>query len=258
MKILDFENIANKIAPLDIQEEWDNSGFQIISENSDITGILISLDITDEVIEEAVLKKSNLIVTHHPLMFNHINSIEVINGYGRLITKLIKNDISVYSLHTPFDKIKSGNNDYLAKLLGLVNMENVSDFVVKGELREELPVFSFIKVASEELEIPITSIRFIGDIKKGVKTVGVCTGSGGEFISDFDYDVFITGDIKYHQAMEAKIEGKNVIDLGHYGTEKFFINNFYEHLLNELDIAGEYIPLYEFVENMDPYEIITV
>ena len=258
MKIVEFETIANKIAPLDIQEEWDNSGFQVISENAEISGILVSLDITDEVIEEAILKKANLIVTHHPLIFNHINSIEVTTGYGKIITKLIKNDISVYSLHTPFDKICSGNNDYLAKMLGLINIKQYSDFILTGELRDKLPLSSLIKISSEELEIPLSAIRFIGDSSKYIKKVGICTGSGGEFINDSKFDVFITGDVKYHQAMNAKIEGKNIIDLGHYGTEKFFINNFYEQLLNELDLNGDYTPIYEFIENMDPYEVITV
>jgi len=134
----------------------------------------------------------------------------------------------------------------------------VDDFIVSGDLREELPLLSLIKIASEELEIPISTIRFIGNANKLIKKVGICTGSGGEYINKHGFDVFITGDVKYHQALDAKIEGNNIIDLGHYGTEKFFITNFYEQLLNELDLIGVYTPIYEFIENMDPYEIITV
>ncbi|MBK5253064.1 MAG: Nif3-like dinuclear metal center hexameric protein [Peptostreptococcaceae bacterium] len=259
MKIKEFTFLADKIAPLEIQEEWDNSGYQVVTDDKDITGILIALDVTKEVIEEAVFKKANLIVTHHPLLFGEIKTIDYETGTGMLISQLIKNDISLYALHTPFDKVDKGNSFYLGNILNLKNMKRINDYSIVGDLSLEISFLGLIKYCSEELEIPGNAISYIGDSDSLVNKVGICTGSGAEYIDDAiknKCDVYITGDIKYHDAMRAKIEGFNLLDLGHYGTEKFFIENFFELLVNELDLIGEYIPMYEFIENSDPYKYL--
>ncbi|NLY82926.1 MAG: Nif3-like dinuclear metal center hexameric protein [Clostridiales bacterium] len=259
MKIREFTLLADKIAPIGIQEDWDNSGFQVVTEDKDITGILIALDITKEVIEEAIFKKVNLIVTHHPLIFGGVNSIDTETGTGMLVSQLIKNDISLYSIHTPFDKVEKGNNYYLGNMLNLKNMKKFNDYCVMGDLNSEISFLGLIKYCAEELEIPKNAISYTGDPGSLVRKIGICTGSGAEFIGDAienKCDVYITGDIKYHDAMRGKIENFNLLDLGHYGTEKFFIENFFELLMNELDLIGEYIPIYEFIENADPYKYI--
>ena len=133
MKGLEIINCIEQIAPLAYQEDYDNSGL-IIGNDDDITGILITLDITEEVIEEAINLKTNFVLSHHPLIFSGIKKITGKNYIERSIIKAIKNDINIYAAHTNFDNIENGVNIRICKKLGLINTRILSPR--KGELRK--------------------------------------------------------------------------------------------------------------------------
>ena len=126
MKKRDFAEIIEKLCPSETAESWDNCGFQINGTGSEISTVLVALEVTEAVIDEAERKGAQLILTHHPMLFHGIKRIDSEEIVGKYIFRLVQRDISVYSCHTSFDKLQGGNNDYLGLLFGF---ENVRPFV---------------------------------------------------------------------------------------------------------------------------------
>jgi len=256
MNFHEIKRILEKIAPLETQASWDNSGVQICFGPKDINTILVALEISDAVIDEAISEKADMIVTHHPLIFNPIKSIHICRPESKYIIRLIKNDIAVYSSHTPFDIAKGGNTDYLLKLLKLKKIKTVEGtdgFLKTGELENETSLGDLAYRLSEMLKLD--GLKFTGDAEKTIKTVACCTGAGGEFWKDaFKIsDVLITGDVKHHDAALASDAGFAVIDAGHWGTEQIFVKNMASQLRKA---AGKEISIIESSVNQDPFNFM--
>lgn len=237
MKKSDLINEFENLIPLDLAEPWDNSGIQIINNDGEVNRVLIALEISDEIIDEAIEMKADLIITHHPLIFNKISSLNYSNSTSSKVIKLVKNNIDVYSCHTNFDKIEIGNNFYLGSLIGLTSMEkcklNGEGYLVKGQLSQEIIYDDVIDLVSEKLNYDKSKFSGTGRLDKKIKQVCICTGAGGEFVDvaiSEECDLFITGDLKYHQAQLARETDMCVLDCGHYATERPFIWNMYEIL----------------------------
>ena len=197
--------------------------------------VLVALEITNEVIDEAEEKNADLIVTHHPLLFHPLKQVNDRDITGHFVNRLIRSGISVYSCHTSFDLLKGGNNDYLGEILGLREIEPFEQEAIcrKGVTPLEVRFRDFIHSVSEALSVSERYFQAVGDPDRNICTVGWCTGAGGEFISraaEEGCDLFITGDVKYHDAQLAKALDLCVLDAGHYGTEKIFTDNMAEIL----------------------------
>lgn len=121
MKVKDVTNYLESIAPLQLQESYDNSGWQVGDHNSELKGVLISLDVTEQVVQEAINKKCNLIVAHHPLIFGGLKKITSNFFTGNIIQKAIKNNINIYAIHTNLDNVYNGVNNKIANVIGLTN-----------------------------------------------------------------------------------------------------------------------------------------
>lgn len=270
--VKDIEFLMERIAPKGLQESWDNSGFNIAFEESEVKNILTCLEIDERVISEARNNRCNVIVTHHPLIFTGIKILKSGDFQGKLIMRLIDNGISVYSCHTPFDKVKGGNNDMLTKLLGLSGVKNLdgedvmsadkmigqtseSDIGRIGKLKKTMSLEDMILLVCGSLKLRQSQLRISGDLSSEIKTVGICAGAGAEFIpkaQEQGCDLFITGDVKYHQAQEAAARGICIIDAGHYGTEKIFADNMKDKIVRELDgKVGAEVITSEI--NLDPF-----
>ncbi|MBR3146518.1 MAG: Nif3-like dinuclear metal center hexameric protein [Eubacterium sp.] len=227
--------------PPDLAEDWDNTGIQIDMGYPEVKRVLTALEITDAVIDEAMNVEADWIVTHHPLIFTSTSSVEYRNNTGRYIQRLIRAGISVYSAHTSFDKAEGGNNDFIGKLLGfsgVMHFDGDDGFLRKADLPEERYFGDMIKDASERLAVDVRLFRAVGDPETKISRVGWCTGSGAEFIQkafDEGCNLYITGDVKYHDAQLAKGLGMCVLDAGHYGTEKSFADNMAEVLRKKTD-----------------------
>lgn len=265
MKIKDIEKILNKIAPIETQEEWDNSGFQIKFENEEVSRILTTLEISRAVIEDALENKVQLIVTHHPLIFYGIKSIYDNNIIDNYLIELISNKISVYSAHTPFDKVAGGNNDYFGKVLGIENIKNMrgddTGICRQGQLAKPMAVTDFAKYVSEHINVEKRNFSYCGPKNAFVKNIGWCTGSGGDFIDTAKAsgcDIFVTGDLKYHTARYAKELGLAILDCGHYGTEKSFAENYGNILGNKLKSSidkNKEIVIIKSEVNLNPFDL---
>lgn len=225
-----FYRILEQICPSDLAEDWDNSGLQLNSKYHDVSKVLVALEITDDVIDEALEKNADMIVTHHPLIFKPVRCIDDNDANGRYLNRLIRGGISVYSCHTSFDVMNGGNNDYLGTVLGLVEIEPFENESIcrKGVTPVEISFADFARRAAQILDVSENHFRMVGDANRSICTVGWCTGAGAEYLSvaaEEGCDLFITGDVKYHEAQAARTLDLCVLDAGHYGTEKIFVDN---------------------------------
>ena len=244
--------------PLHLQEEWDNCGFQVDTGKSDFKCALVALEITDAVINEAIEIGADLIITHHPLIFSAIKKIKSDDVTGRYICKLIRNNISVYTCHTNFDKMDGGNNDYIGFLLNLEEVRPFDEdngFCRKGETPFEVTFLEVMHKVAEVFEIEEKYFKTVGDLSKTIETIGWCSGAGTEFLEAArreGCDLFITGDLKYHEAQLAKELGLCVLDAGHYGSEKIFVENMAAMLREEVFDAD--VDVMESVVDINPFK----
>lgn len=244
MRYKEVIEAIEKIAPPHLTESWDNSGVQIYTGKNEIFKLMVCLEVTEKTVKEAVEKNADLVFCHHPLIFNPIKSVDILDGdFGsrntsKQISELIKHDICVYSAHLTFDNAPKGNNWYLAQLLELSNITNLHENPVipgsVGFLQQQVTLEEFCTLVSRELRMPIESIRFVGKQDTIIKKVGICTGAGADGFYEAkkaNCQVFLTGDVKYHQAVVAKAAGIAVVDAGHFATEKIFSENAAKQLL---------------------------
>lgn len=235
MKYADIKKEIEKIAPPDLAEPWDNSGTQIAAE-ADVQKILVCLEITKEVMEEAEEGGYQMILAHHPLIFSPLPCIdaEADDAYlaktAAMTARLIKDDISVYAAHTSFDSAPEGNNVYAMKLLGASDVLGPDEERMGsvGLLPEEITLTAFVEKVKDALGLPDGYIRYVGDPDAKVKRIALCTGAGASFMDRAiaeGCDALVTGDVKFDQAQTAAFHGLCLIDAGHFGTEKIFAEN---------------------------------
>ncbi|MGN1414555.1 MAG: Nif3-like dinuclear metal center hexameric protein [Anaerovoracaceae bacterium] len=258
MKLDEIARLIEKRSPLGLQENWDNSGFQIKLGNPDITRVLVSLEVTDSVISEAEAYGAELILCHHPMIFAPVHNIDDKSVIGNYICRVIKSGISVYATHTPFDKCAGGNNDYLASKLHLNHVEPLpgdeTGICRMGLTDGEYTVCEFVRQTANRLSQDVRQYRVTGDVLDRVKTVGICTGAGAEFMEtayEAGCDLFVTGDVKYHTAQLAREMGMNVLDIGHYGSEILFTENMAEWLRRETGLK-----VFEAEDCRNPFVVI--
>lgn len=219
------------IAPKRFAEDWDNPGLLVGALNQEIHKILVCLDVSDEVVEQAVASGADMIIAHHPLIFRGIKKLRTDLPLGRRIQMLLKHDIAVAAAHTNLDIAEGGVNDVLA---GKIGLSKLSSFVIEsqdvdgsvlsmgrmGTLPAPMTVQDFARQIRDAL--PTDHVRLVDAGERPVRKVAICSGSGAEFIQKAAFmgaDVYVTGDVKYHEAQQAAELGMHVIDAGHFGTE---------------------------------------
>lgn len=259
-----LEEILDDIAPLKDQEEWDNSGIQINMGRAEVNRLLVCMEITGAVVEEAIEEDVDFIVTHHPLLFHSIKKVDKNDVTGRNLIDLVFTGISVYSAHTCFDSARGGNNDDLARRLQLHRISRMAipgqqyqaqGMATQGYLDTPMNLGNFSIYLDEILDHP-GGIKISGDQDRIIKKVGLCTGAGGEFVgaaSAAGCDLFISGDIKHHEAQMAKESGMCIIDAGHFGTEFLFTENMAKQLRNR---TGGAVTILESQVNLNPYDFV--
>lgn len=258
-KVLDIIDFMNNWAKLEYQETWDNSGAQI-NLNGETSSVTIALDLTDKVIDMAIKNDSKLIITHHPMFFSGLKSIDENTYIGKIIIKAIKNNISIYSAHTSLDIAENGVNDVLCEVIGLNEIEGLSmadsGYMIGkvGYLEKEKLLKDIYLELSEKLNY--SNIRIYGDIKNNIKKIAVCGGSGSSMIDDAikkDVDLYITGDIKHHDAQYAYENNITLMDISHFNGEKLVLNKVASELSKNFEIVTNIIDTNDFevkVENM--------
>lgn len=232
LKVRDIEKLMEDMAPTKLKESYDNVGLMVGDSSCEVSSILVALDCTLDVIDEAIENNCNLIITHHPLLFRKPSSITTETLLGRKIIKLIQSGISLYSSHTNLDSVKGGINDILVQMLGFKNIktmdlaqgrdkgDNVSGIGRIAELKEPLILEELCQNIKEVLEIPY--LRYSGDETKQISKIAVINGSGQDYFYEAkkqNVDCIITGDTSYHYVSDYTEEGIALVDAGHFGTE---------------------------------------
>ena len=223
-RICDIYDIINAVAPFDSQLSFDNSGLLVGDGGTVVTRALLCLDITPAVVEEAAGMNANLIVSHHPVIFNPLKAL----SSREPAYLLAKNGIAALCCHTNLDiSPVCGVNVALASRLGLRNVRAEDVFgeecvLYSGELEQPLPPSDFARLVKERLGAG--SVRYI-DGGRQVKRVFLCSGAGGEFAHYAAMrggDAYLTGEMKHHEALGAAATGLTCVIAGHYETEKVF------------------------------------
>lgn len=219
--------LLNKELKLKPHESWDNSGLQIGSEKGYISKIMLTLDLDLEAAQIAVSQNVNLIITHHPFFFSSIKKIDLDTYDGQITKMLITNNINLYSMHTNYDMAEKGVNYNLARKLNIKDYQVLHPVNIDksgyGGIGTILPVKirEYAEWVKKSIDADYLKL-YCTDENKIIKKVAFCGGSGSEFIKDainLGADLYITGDIKYHQAQEAIKNNLCLIDAGHYNTE---------------------------------------
>ena len=236
-----FMEWLERIAPPELAEEWDHSGIQIHCRAKSIERVLICLDVTEATILEAKEQRADMIISHHPFIFDGIYSLDISDPMGNKIQQLIKSNISVYSAHMTYDKSNTGNTVQMATRLGLSGFplsgrasgEDQDFSVLVAELKQPILLDQLVQKVRDGLSLTENEIRIVDAKQEPIFKIGLCAGSGGDYVQqmiDEKCQVFITGDVKYHLALEAKESGITLIDPGHFGSEKFFAQDVAQQL----------------------------
>lgn len=222
MKVKDIYRFLNERFPFESALDFDNCGLLIGSEEAEVKCAVAALDCTSEVLEFAIEKKAELIITHHPVIFEGVKSVTD----ETLIYKAVKNGISVICAHTNLDTSDGGVNDALCAVLGLENIEKIvcADGYTfrKGVLPKPMTADELAHYAKERL---LFGVRFV-DGGKQIRTLAVSSGSGSSMYEDAfnsGADAFLSSEIKHNVFLTAKSDGFAVLDAGHEATERIVV-----------------------------------
>ena len=230
MKIKEVLSALERFAPLPLQESWDNAGLQVGLTETEVSGALLCLDVNERIVDEAIRKGCNLIVSHHPLLFRGLKTISDLTDVQRTVMKVIENHLCVVSMHTNMDNAKGGVNYRIAEKLGLSDVQFFApkqvDGIeagsgVTGLLPDPMAADDFVLAVKKAFGVECAMCNEL--LRRPVHRVAIC-GGAGDFLLDealkTGADAFITGEMHYHQyfGYEQKIQ---ICVIGHYQSEQF-------------------------------------
>lgn len=226
MKIRDVAQAVEAFAPLALQESYDNAGLVVGRPDDELRGgVLIAVDVTPEVIDEAIALGCGMIVTHHPIIFNPLRRLNSATVVEQCVERAIKADIALYAAHTNLDSAAGGMSWRLGEILGVENMQTLSPvsdgagFGTVGELAESMPIGEFFALLRNRLGAKV--LRHSDLVRREVRRVAICTGSGGSEMAAArasGCDVYVTADLRYNDFFAPAGEFV-VVDVGHFESE---------------------------------------
>ena len=235
-------NALERFAPLPLQESWDNAGLQVGLTETEVSGALLCLDVTERIVDEAIQKGCNLIVSHHPLLFRGLKTISDLTDVQRTVMKAIQAGVAVVSMHTNMDNAQGGVNFRIAQKLGLQDVSFMapksvggieSGSGVIGVLERPLVSCDFVLAVKKAFDVECAMCNEL--LRRPVSRVAIC-GGAGDFLLDeavkAGADAFITGEMHYHQyfGYEQRIQ---ICVIGHYQSEQFTAEVFQEIIARE-------------------------
>lgn len=225
MKIADILPILDAISSFELAESWDNCGLIVGNYDDEFEKIYCSIDLDEEFLD--MCDANSLIITHHPLIFKPLHRINFDTFASKLLGMVIKKDIKLIAMHSNFDKTHL-NRHVMETILGFPIMKK-NDFVLYASVNMKFD--QLVDFVCKKLDLEFEKFVVTHEF---VRTIALCTGSGGSLLQKIEADTYLTGDIKYHEAMEAKILGLNLIDIGHYESEVFFAQLLHDELRQKL------------------------
>jgi dinuclear metal center YbgI/SA1388 family protein len=235
--------VLEQLAPLALAEEWDNVGLLVGDADWPADRVMTCLTVTPETVAEAIAGRAQLIVSHHPLPFRPIKSITSVSTAGRLLLELIRNSIAVYSPHTAFDSASAGINQHLAIGLGLQEIRPLVPATTDAEegagrwglVGEPLSLRELAHRTGEFLTAD--GARIVGGPDRSVTRVAIACGSGGSLLDATiaaGCDALVTGELGFHQCLEAQARDLAVVLAGHFASERFALLSLADYLTDQL------------------------
>lgn len=243
MKCKEIMDKLEELSPVSYACSWDNVGLLLGDKEKEVKKILVTLDVTDDVIDQAIRLGVDMILSHHPMIFKGVRKVTADDFTGRRILKMAQHGICYYASHTNFDVM--GMADAAADELALSNREvlqiTFEDEIAKegfgriGELPESLSLADAAQYVKQVFGID--RVKVFGNLDEEVKRVAISPGSGKSMIQDAiksNVEVLITGDIDHHDGLDAVLQGLSIIDAGHFGLEKIFVPFMEQYLRREV------------------------
>ena len=260
-------NALERIAPRHLAEDWDNTGLLVGSYAQKVERILVALDVDDTVVAEAIERSADMIGAHHPAIFRGMKQLRTDLPLGRRLAALLTHGVAVAAAHTNLDITRGGVNDVLAARLGL---EKLSTFITTaqtdgsaeslgriGTLPAPVAIDDFAHSVCKRLGV--SHARLVRAADRPVRRVAVVGGAGAEFIDTAvrrGADVYVTGDVKYHDAQRAVEQGMHIIDAGHFGTERPVLSVLADLLCAELAAEHGTVEILVTETQRDVFDVI--
>ena len=243
MKVRDIAAAIESFAPLALQESYDNAGLIVGRMDDDVHKALLAVDVTEEVIAEAVAEGCDMIITHHPIIFHAMKRFNSASQTERCVEEAIRRGIVLYAAHTNLDSTPDGMSWRVAQMLGLENIAVMqptntegAGFGVVGELAEAMPSAEFMRRVMERFDVK--ALRHSDVVKAEISKVAICTGSGGSLIDDArksGADIYLTADLRYNDFMRHE-NAIILADMGHFESEYCAIQILFDILSKKIPI----------------------
>ena len=261
--VADIIALMDQWAPRSIAEEWDNPGLQVGSPAWPVKKIMIALDATPAVVMDACQQNADLLITHHPFIFKALRNIDYSTPLGQMIEMAVNHHLSYFSTHTNLDWTAGRLNDAFSEISGLKHVtalealpdaEGESGLGRIGEL--ETPVELAVLAQNIRSCLGIQSIRVAGPFDLMTKRVAVCTGSGSGLLKSFfasNAHVFVSGDLRYHDARDAELYNRGLIDVGHFASEHIVVGLIQRKLAEGLSSNGHEVAVAVSTKESEPF-----
>jgi len=279
LTLSDIIQILDDLAPPSLAEEWDNCGLQLGDFAWPVTKIWVALDPTLQVVEAACDQKVDLLITHHPLIFKPLKSIEFHTPLGAVVNLATRHNLAIFSAHTNLDSAAGGLNDILARRVGLKDLkplvagneitrdqydnhplisgEHKTGIGRVGSLGKAMDLKSFARMIKKQMGL--NRIKFAGDPRLTIKKAAVCTGSGSSLLANFfasGAQAYISGDMRYHDARDVEAANRGVIDIGHFASECFIAEELAARLSTIFIESGIEVTVEACDLEKDPFEVL--
>jgi dinuclear metal center YbgI/SA1388 family protein len=271
--------IMDRLTPPWLAKEWDNVGLQIGDPRLPVQRIWIALDPGAQVIEAACKNKVDLLITHHPLIFRPLKSIDFGTPGGSIIQMAAQHQLSIFAAHTNFDIVSDGVNDILAQRLGIKHLEILQPIKLEASAQNEMRLSAGGEVAygigrigvldrpnslktlvsMVKKKLKLNFVKVAGDPKMKISRVALCSGSGSSLVPAFlssEADVYISGDIHYHNARDAENVQRAIIDIGHFASEHLMVEALAQRLEQLISEAGINAKIKACTLEKDPFSFL--
>ena len=232
--VQDIYSMIDAIAPFETQDSFDNAGLLVGHPGWEVQGIHVAMDVTSSVLDEAITRGANLIVTHHPMMFSARKRLVETDSEAALLCRMIRHNVALIAAHTNLDRAPGGINDVLARVLGLTDVSG-EGYLRIGDLPAPMAAETFTAAAGEALG---TVVRLMGRPDRPLRRIAVSSGAGSEGWEEahaLGADAFLTGEAKHHHALAAVEAGMVMLEAGHHATEEPGIFALADALQNRLN-----------------------